>query len=52
MRVHSIALRASKEESVSRQEPAVELEEVVLEASRPDRKSRLVRDSSRTYEKL
>lgn len=41
MRVHSITEKASKEESLSRLEPAVELEEIAIDAYRPDRKVRI-----------
>lgn len=41
MRVHSIAEKASKEESLGRLEPAVELEEIMFENDRPDRKVKI-----------
>ncbi|XP_031104440.1 uncharacterized protein LOC116007921 [Ipomoea triloba] len=41
MRIHTIAEKAKQKESVERPEPAVELEEVVLEIAHPNRTVRL-----------
>ncbi|XP_031099815.1 uncharacterized protein LOC116004015 [Ipomoea triloba] len=41
MRIHTIAEKPKQKESVERPEPAVELEEVVLEIAHPDRTVRL-----------